>query len=127
MQTKPAKAPAPRKPRATPKSVNTVHKTASKSVNAVQNGNGVFDIIQDQNMNIQNPPEPDDVVFIKETLRGIMRDPEAPAAAKAQAARTLAEMLQALGKHQAPQTNPDRQVQDMTQAELEAELGRLTE
>jgi len=84
-----------------------------------------------QNSGIPKPPEDQpedlqDIDFIKETLRSIMRDADAPAAAKAQAARTLAEMMQALGRHAAPATATDKPIADMGRDELEAELARFT-
>ena len=62
--------------------------------------------------------------FITETLRGIMADATAPAAARAQAARTLAEMVGALGRHSAPPGDADtKPVAELSRAELEAGFG----
>lgn len=62
--------------------------------------------------------------LIRTTLKEIMRDPGAPAAAKAQAARTLAEMVGALGRHAPPPTQADKPLTEMTREELEKELLR---
>jgi len=86
-----------------------------------------FNKLHTDNLLTDPPPEAtQDIELIKQTLRDIMGDKAAPAAAKAQAARTLAEMVQALGRHAAPATAPDRPIADMGAAELEAELARLT-
>ena len=61
-----------------------------------------------------------------ELVRQIMRDGAAPAAARAQAARTLAEMVGALGRHAAPPASEAKPVAEMTREELEAELARST-
>lgn len=68
-----------------------------------------------------------DADLIQETLRQIMRDTAAPAAAKAQAARTLAEIRQLLGRDRVslPGVGGARQVRDMTADELAAELAAL--
>lgn len=75
------------------------------------------------------PHQPDadgqDVDLVRETLRAICRDANAPAAARAQAARTLAEMVGALGRHAAPPAPAGKALADMTREELEAELAGL--
>jgi len=63
--------------------------------------------------------------LVAATLKRIMRDKTSPAAAKAQAARTLAEMSRALGRHQDPNDAPIKPVRALTRAELEAELVEL--
>ncbi len=63
----------------------------------------------------------DDAALVRQTLRRICRDAAAPAAARAQAARTLAEMAHMLGRSAAPPA-PRKAVADMTRAELEAAL-----
>jgi hypothetical protein len=73
----------------------------------------------------QGADDPQDVDLVRKTLREICGDATAPAAARAQAARTLAEMAQALGRHAAPATAPAKPVGQMTRAELEAEIANL--
>lgn len=68
-----------------------------------------------------------DADLVRNTLRAICSDATAPVAAKAQAARTLAEMAGALGRHSAPPTPPSKPVASLTLAELEAELARAAE
>lgn len=63
-----------------------------------------------------------DLSLARQTLRDIMRDPLASAAAKASAARTLAEMAGALGRHAKPPADSDRPLHEMTRAELEQAL-----
>lgn len=66
-----------------------------------------------------------DRLLVRETLRKVMSS-DAPAAAKAQAARTLAELTGLLGKHQdKPDENDSKPLSAMSQAELRAELRRL--
>lgn len=67
----------------------------------------------------------DDAELVRETLRGIMQDKAAPAAAKAQAARTLAEMSQLLGRHQRETVQPGTPVKELSRDDLEAELAAL--
>lgn len=82
-----------------------------------------------QTCNNITSPEPDanaqDVDLVRETLRAICGDQTAPAAARAQAARTLAEMVGALGRHAAPPAGAGKALADMTRDELEAELAGL--
>jgi hypothetical protein len=76
-------------------------------------------------MTLSGPsPAPDqDIDLIKQTLRAIMLDTNAPAAAKAQAARTMAEIAGALGKHSKPGgIVSGRPLAELTREELEAEL-----
>lgn len=59
-------------------------------------------------------------------LREIMRDPEAPAAARGAAARTVLEVIGAIGRHAAPPpATDDRPLSTLTRSELDAELRRL--
>jgi hypothetical protein len=60
-----------------------------------------------------------------QTLRSVMADEAAPAAAKAQAARTLLELEGALGKHQAPPTSERQDLSAMSRSELLAELATM--
>ena len=62
----------------------------------------------------------------RETLREVMRDKGATASARAQAARTLAEITQMVGRDRkdAP-GDPGRDIADMSAADLEAELRAL--
>jgi hypothetical protein len=70
-------------------------------------------------------PPATDADLVKETLRLIMRDPLAPAAAKAQAARTMAEMLMMLGRAQQPPVDPSKPITELTRSALEAELAAI--
>lgn len=72
-----------------------------------------------------DPATLSDEELVKRTLRLIMLDPMAPAAAKAQAARTLAEMAQALGRDRKPAPDASKPVAELTMAEIEAELAAL--
>jgi len=59
-------------------------------------------------------------------LRAALADPDAPAAAKVQAARTLLEVTGALGRHAAPPPATDiKPTSALTRAELEAELAAI--
>jgi hypothetical protein len=61
-----------------------------------------------------------------ETLRAVMLDPAAPAASKAQAARTLLELDGHLGRYQPPPSAGDaRDLAGMSRAELLAELAAM--
>jgi hypothetical protein len=51
-----------------------------------------------------------------------MQDADAPASAKAQASRTLAEMNGQLGRHSKPATDDQPDPNNMTLAQIEAEL-----
>jgi hypothetical protein len=64
--------------------------------------------------------------IIAATLRDLLQDPLVPAAAKAAAARTLAEMRGLLGRHQDKPDNLDnRPLSALSQADLRRELLRL--
>ncbi len=65
-----------------------------------------------------------DVVI--ETLKNVCLDKSAPAAAKAQAARTLAEIEGLLGKYQAPPTDDETAGELLSESEIDAEIARLT-
>lgn len=69
-----------------------------------------------------DPADVDDVTLAKKTLRDQMVSTEAPAAAKVQAARTLLELVGALGRNSKPVADATKPVSEMTRAELEAEL-----
>lgn len=67
----------------------------------------------------------DDRLLVRATLREVMSS-DAPAAAKAQAARTLAELTGLLGRHQdKPDSQDSRALSALSQDELRAELRRL--
>ncbi len=66
----------------------------------------------------------EDKALIRLTLRQIMTDPTAPAAAKAQAARTLAEMVGQLGRNAKPPSD-GKPVGSLTRAEIMAELASI--
>lgn len=77
------------------------------------------------NSELLDPATMSDAELVRRTLRLIMLDANAPAAAKAQAARTLAEMAQMLGRDRVPPPDPSKPVGELTRAELEAELAAL--
>lgn len=70
--------------------------------------------------NLQPPLSDEELV--RRTLRAICADPAAQASARAQAARTLAEMTQLIGRAAKPVTDPGKPVRDLSRAELEAAL-----
>lgn len=74
---------------------------------------------------IKNLSSDQDVDFVKKILRDLLSDPDAPSSARAAAARTLAELSGALGRHAPPPAPPARPVAQMTLAEIEAELAAL--
>lgn len=63
--------------------------------------------------------------LVLEVLRSVMADPDAPAAARTQAARTLAEVKGMVGRHAAPPDLDTKPSSIMSRAELEAELRQL--
>jgi hypothetical protein len=65
----------------------------------------------------------DTVELARATLSAICRDGDAPAAARAQAARTLLELSGALKNTRSNDTRPD----EMSLAEIDAALTRLTQ
>ena len=93
----------------------------------------IGDLFRDRNSSTlnNNPPDPtgdpndfenkDLVVY---SLRQILLDTGASAAAKASAARTLAEIEGVLGRHAAPPKDSTKPLAAMTREELEAELAR---
>lgn len=59
-------------------------------------------------------------------LRSVMNDPETPAAARGAAARTVLEVMGAIGRHAVPPpVTSDKPLATMTRAEIDAELARL--
>jgi len=63
---------------------------------------------------------------LKAQLNQILSDPDTPAAARVNAARTLAELEGRLGRHQsAPDKGTSAALSSLTRAELEGELNRL--
>jgi len=71
-------------------------------------------------------PDPDeDLELARRVLREVAQDGEAPPAARAGAARTLLELIGALGRHAAPPPDPSRALSEMDAGELRAELARL--
>ena len=102
-------------------------KTTNLVVIGAPNGDKAVKTRQNKGLAEITPPDADgqDADLARETLRAVCRDGTAPAAARAQAARTLAEMAQALGRH-APLTAPaGKPLTQMTREELEAELTRV--
>ena len=66
----------------------------------------------------------DDETLAKAALRSVMLDKAAPAAAKAQAARTMLELLGSLGRHAKPPVDESRSLAEMTPDELRRELAK---
>lgn len=66
-----------------------------------------------------------DLADAKTALRDVMTDREAPAAARAAAARTMLELGGALGRHAAPPVDSSRPTSELSRADLEAELRAL--
>ena len=63
--------------------------------------------------------------LVRATLRAIMADTLAPAAAKAQAARTLAEITNQIGRNSEPAPDAARPVRGLSRADLERELAGI--
>ncbi|MBN9348262.1 MAG: hypothetical protein J0I48_19040 [Devosia sp.] len=61
----------------------------------------------------------------KQALRDVMTDAQAPAAARAAAARTMLELGGALGRHAAPPVDTSKPTSEMSRASLLAELAAL--
>lgn len=59
------------------------------------------------------------------TLKSVCLDVSAPAAAKAQAARTLAEIEGLLGKYQAPPTDDETHGELLSEGEIDAQISEL--
>lgn len=64
--------------------------------------------------------------LVLQTLRGVCLDDDAPAAARAQAARSLAEIVGLLGRLQASPLEAGRSMTELSAAELDAEIARLS-
>lgn len=75
-----------------------------------------------QTLSEADPQTLDNKALVVQTLRSILTDTTASAAAKASAARTLAEIEGALGRHAAPPASSAKPLTEMTREELEAEL-----
>lgn len=83
----------------------------------------VFNMLVD-NTGLKNPSHGlKDLVV--ETLKSVCEDLNAPAAARAQAARTLAEVSGLLGKYQAPPTDEETHSELLTESELDASIAAL--
>lgn len=61
----------------------------------------------------------------KQALRDVMNDRDAPAAARAAAARTMLELGGALGRHAPAPLDPSKPTSDMSREALMAELHAL--
>jgi len=74
------------------------------------------------------PTEPlqSDSELIRGALRDVIGDRDAPASARVQAARTLAEIVGELGRHAETPTRSGRSSGDMTLTEIDAELDAIT-
>ena len=110
----------PHKPR-TPDAGRGPRKEAPGVISSHVNQVNIADLNAPQVADIVDATDAD---LARETLRGVCCDTAAPAAARAQAARTLAEMAQALGRHAAQVAPAGQPVSAMTLAEIEAELAR---
>lgn len=60
-----------------------------------------------------------------DTLTAVANDAQAPAAARAAAARTLLELIGAIGRLQVPESGSETPVAELSAIELEAEIARL--
>jgi len=60
------------------------------------------------------------------TLEAVCRDEDAPPAARAAAARTLAEITSLIGRNSVADSMATRSLSEMTSAELDAEIKRLS-
>jgi len=77
-------------------------------------------------MSIEKTPSELKVLAIA-TLASVCDDPEAPAAAKSGAARTILELLGEIGRNsQGSSDTSTKSLSDMSSAELDAEIARLS-
>lgn len=122
-----AKPATPAKPRGRPRRTPDAAPAKPDQMVKTSNGAGPENSRQigDMSDETYRPEVAQDVDLVRETLRAICRDAGAPAAARAQAARTLAEMVGALGRHAAPPAPAGKPLADMTRDELERELAGL--
>jgi hypothetical protein len=67
----------------------------------------------------------DDLELAKQALRDVLADRQAPAAARAAAARTILELNGALGRNAAPPIDTSRPTVELSRAEMEAELAAM--
>lgn len=67
-----------------------------------------------------------DEALARQALRAVIQDPTAPAAARAQAARTLLELAGQLGRHADPPRRTDAPLVSQSREDLERELHALT-
>ena len=79
----------------------------------------------DPDFPFDNQDAQDDATLTRKVLREIMQDAAAPAASRAQAARTLAEMQGLLGRHSKPATEDNASPTEMSLAQIEAELAAM--
>ena len=63
--------------------------------------------------------------LVIETLKNVCQDVGAPAAAKAQAARTLAEISGLLGKYQSTPVEEETQGETLSESDLDKEINAL--
>ena len=73
-----------------------------------------------------NKPSPGLKEIVIKTLQDVCLDTAAPAAARAQAARTLAEVSGLLGKYQAPPSDDETPSELLTENELDAAIAALS-
>ncbi len=66
-----------------------------------------------------------DLDLAKQALRDVLTDAQAPANARAAAARTMLELGGALGRHAAPPVDPPRPTGELSRGALEDELRAL--
>lgn len=81
---------------------------------------------QDTGQRALRVEEPTSDVYLRATLLALIQDPTTPPVAKSSVIRTLAEIDGLVGRHQmAPDRGADTQVQELSRADLVAELERL--
>ena len=82
------------------------------------------DLINPEQVNPVSTDNSQDAELVRKSLRAILRDDLASAAAKASAARTLAEITGILGRNAKPPSDGGKPLTEMTRSELEAELAK---
>lgn len=87
----------------------------------ISSGSTLNNFPEDEGADLSSMDNKGLVVF---SLRQILTDAGASAAAKASAARTLAEIEGVLGRHAAPPKDASKPLASMTREELEAELAK---
>lgn len=108
-----------KKPAPTSTSVVKMTKDAAEMPTSTSTSEAVlppdFSLGDNQVVDLSNK---NDDELVRQTLRDIMQDPQAPAAARAQAARTMAEMGGMLGRHAPPPKDNGKPVDEMSREDL---------